>query len=99
MRLQPIWGTIGDPHHEKVKADLKEKYGQLSVAHVAEGEYGYSMSYGRKNWTGVLKKDVEIDELGLAMMCDGGYNYFGGHSVIYNHEDGKRTFDVEIWFD
>ena len=99
MKLLPIWGTIGDPNYEAVKADLKERFGALSVTLVAEGEYGYSMSYGRKNWHGKLKDDVEIDELGLSMMCDGGYSYFGGHSIIRTAEDGSRTFDVEIWFD
>lgn len=99
MKLHPIWGTKGDPHYEAVKADLIERFGSLSLAHITEGDYSKTTSYGRHNFYGTLKKDVEICELGLSMMADGGYSYFGGHSRIIEHPDGRRTFSVEIWFD
>ncbi len=40
-------------------------------------------------------KDVELSELELSMICDGGFNYFGGQSVILP----DKSFKVIIYID
>ena len=58
-------------------------------------KYDVITSYARKTHVGKLKGEVEISELELSMLCDGGFHHYGGKSII--NDDG--TFEVAIYTD
>lgn len=100
IRLDSIWDTEkGNNDYPAVKEALIERFEvekmyDLKLADICESQNKHS-GYGTHTYTGVLKEDIEVSELELAIICDSGYSFFGGSSKI----DSSRNFKVEIWFD
>ncbi|GAB2558377.1 hypothetical protein [Gracilibacillus alcaliphilus] len=85
--------------YAEVEKDLKERFsveylselGQLKVFDDFEVKPGYAHCM----YHGKLKEGVVLTELEIAMICDSGYSFFGGHSNLY----GDGRFEVKIWTD
>jgi hypothetical protein len=61
-----------------------------------KGEYSSTKGYAQKGYDGYLKKELlDLSELEVAMICDGGYSWFGGSSKI----DENGRFHVTIYID
>lgn len=100
MRLDSIWDTEkGVNDYPKVKESLLKRFGVKSMYDIRLNnfceDYSKDSGYGTHVYYGKLKDDVKVSELELAMICDNGYSFFGGSSVI----DADKKFKVEIWFD
>jgi hypothetical protein len=101
MILKSITETHDDPQYEEIWNNLRERFGKgeskrLDLRDICEdGKYSVENRYATTVYRGKLKEGIDITELELSMICDNGYSYFGGSSVI--HPD--RTFTVEIWID
>lgn len=97
MKLQ---GVFDDQQgYEKVELALLEKFNVDSLYKVDTGkvfsEFTSQPGHAHCMYSGVLGEEIELTELELAMICDGGYSFFGGFSTI--HSDG--TFVVKIYTD
>jgi hypothetical protein len=78
---------------------LQEKYGKGEYKKFEDNElfenYKFKSKYAENVHTGKIKEGIELTELELSMICDGGFSHFGGSSSIY----GDRTFTVTIYTD
>lgn len=101
MKLLSILETGDNPEYREIFQNLIKKYGRgqhssLNIADFCEnGYYEKEHGYAKHIYRGVLKKDVELTELELSMICDGGYSHFGGSSSIRQ----DRVFTVVIYID
>lgn len=90
--------------YNSIFENLKEKYGVGEYKNFIKNtdcenslfeEYRIESKYSRKIYTGKIKEGIELTELELSMICDNGFSYFGGSSIIRK----DRTFRVEIFID
>ena len=103
MRLNDIYAVEKNENlsaeYEKIQDDLKDKYGTGEFNSFRKDElfedYKDVSSYARRTHTGKIKDGMELTELEVSMICDGGYSHFGGSSTIYS----DKTFKVEIYTD
>jgi len=99
-QLDSIWETLdGKNNYPQIKEELLKRFGVRSLGDIGLkticDTYSVEHQYARNVYRGVLKEGVEVSEIELAMICDGGYSFFGGHSTILK----DRTFVVEIYID
>ncbi|MCF7618520.1 hypothetical protein [Bacillus sonorensis] len=95
MELKAIFDTHNDKEYESVLKNLREKYGRgkfntLQIDDFCEN-YHIENCYAANVYTGKLKKDMDISELELSMVCDNGYNYRWDNSI-----DKENTRDFNI---
>lgn len=97
MKLEVAFGD--NTHHEKVKKELLDRFGVNTLHEINRDEIFESTSsssrYSTRTHSGKLKEGVELTELELAMILDGGYYWFGGDSTIYDN----GSFRVNIYTD
>ena len=96
MVLKDIIEVKGDKHLYRKYNNI---YNNLLKTLKGKGsiyeEYDVITSYARKTHVGKIKNGINISELELSMLCDGGFYHYGGKSTI--NEDG--TFEVIIYTD
>lgn len=100
MKLACIFEIDGDEEkkYRKICDDLVKKFGcknLYDVCHKTLEEHSILSRYAMNVHTGKIKDGIQLTELELSMICDGGFSHFGGSSNIY--ADG--TFRVEIYTD
>lgn len=99
MNLKPIFEIEQNPEvkneYEYNWKLLKEKAYNISRSDIIR-DITMTMGNGTKKYYGSIPKDLDVNELQLAMLCFGGYSWFGGSSSI-NYKEKK--FVVEIFYD
>lgn len=99
MKLKPIFEIEENPEvkneYEYNWKLLKEKVSNISRNDIIR-DIRMTMSGGMKIYSGAIPMDLDINELQLAMLCFGGYSWFGGKSSI-NYKE--KRFVVEIYYD
>jgi len=104
MRLQCIFDIEKNAklqtEYKKIYKDLKEKFGEGEFKRFDKYKklfenYSDESKYARNIHTGKIKEGIVLTELELSMICDDGFYYFGGSSII--HSDG--SFEVNIYTD
>lgn len=108
MNLKCIWDAEKDEsllkEYREIYKNLKEKYGvgQYKNFHKHDScecsifeNYEVKNGYAHCIHTGKIKDGIELNELELSMICDGGFSHFGGYSII----NSDSTFQVKIYTD
>ena len=99
VKLHAITESGHRQAYEEVKQKLLERFMVKSITEIRRVDvvenHQIQNRHATNIHTGKLKDGVQLSELELAMVLDGGYSFFGGSSSI--SPDGK--FRVEIWTD
>lgn len=101
--LKCIWDVEKDEEilnrYKSIYTELVKKYGHAEYPTFRQDElfeeYQCKPQYARTIYTGKLKEGIELTELELSMILDGGFSHFGGSSDIRS----DRTFKIEICTD
>lgn len=86
--------------YEAAYSRLKKEYGKgeylsFDLRNDLFDNYKYKSGYVKATHTGRIKEGIELNELELSMVCDGGFSHFGEDSTI----NQDRTFRVVIYTD
>lgn len=87
-----IWDDLKNKLRERGYIDDKHK--NPSIYNCSD-DVRCKSGYANCQYTGTLKPDLEdLTSLQVAMLCDGGYSWFGG-----NHSKNGLKFSVKVYTD